>query len=141
MQAGCRSDRLAAEFPIKPTHKAPKHFADAEHGYFNLWAGADGDLLDRKVGVGDFRLRSRSDHVGCSESTRQNDTYARLFGRALIWINTGAVFFALVHPMEVAINPARRSLVLSNGMNGGRRYGSNAGLTEVLISAGYVTGP
>ena len=37
--------------------------------------------------------------------TRQDDTYARLSGRALIWINADAVFIAIVHPMEVAMEP------------------------------------
>jgi hypothetical protein len=40
--------------------------------------------------------------------TRQDDTYAWPSGRALIWINASAVFVAIAHPMDLAINPGRR---------------------------------
>jgi hypothetical protein len=106
LRAGCRATRLATEFPIEPTHKAPEHFADAEHGNVNL--GADGGSHERDVVVGNAasdRALMMSDVV---KLARQDDTYAWLSGRALIWINANAVSVAIGHPMDVAIDPRRR---------------------------------
>jgi hypothetical protein len=56
-------------------------------------------------------VRSRLEHVGWSEFTRHDDTYARLVRRALIWINTDAVFIAIVHRVKVAMKPAERTQI------------------------------
>ena len=34
-----------------------------------------------------------------------------LSGRALIWINTDAVFIAIVHPVKVAMKPPERTQI------------------------------